>query len=348
MHFGIISTGPISHEFARAVESTPNATITAVSSRTAQHAQKFIREHNLEATAYDSVPELCASPDVDAVYIASPNSLHASHALSAINAGKHVIVEKPAAWNPVQWDQVWGAAEEAKVLVFEAARHVYEPAQSIIRERLVGEKPKSVRLNFSQLSSRWNAVQAGEEPNVFSLATGGGALVDLGVYPVYDAVLWFGEPDEVRYFPAFAPTQVDAAGTLVLMYKDFNVIISIAKNAHSNNPSEILLGERTLRLSSVQGIDMVEDYSIEDSQILYNSGAQPNSRSLAGLMSFEVAFFTDMLTAYNSGDFTEQMLTRYRSLTLLSRSVNDICTKARYAAGIFFEGETLELEGAAE
>lgn len=345
MHFGIISTGPISAEFSQAIKFTDGADISAVFSRNAESAQAFIDHQQLQATAFDSVEALCASDDVDAVYIASPNSLHLSHALVAIQAGKHVVIEKPAVWNPAQWDQVWGAAEKHKVLVFEAARHIYEPAQKIVRDYLVGKKPKTVRLNFSQYSSRWDAVEAGEEPNIFSLKTGGGALVDLGVYPIYDAVYWFGEPDGVRYFPALAPTGVDGAGTLVLVYKDFNVIITIAKNAHSDAPSEILLGREALRLSSVQGIDVVTEYTAEAEQVLFDSKATPGSRPLSELMRFETEFFCDMIQAHLEGNFDEARVNRYRSLTLLSRSVNEVCTNARYTAGIFFENETLEISG---
>lgn len=333
----------ISAEFAQAIKNTKDADIAAVCSRSTKSAQKFIQENKLNATAYDSVEEMCADPKIDAVYVASPNSLHASHALTAIHAGKHVVIEKPAAWNPTQWDQIWGAAQEADVLVFEAARHIHEPAQRVIRDYLVGKKPKTVRLNYSQYSSRWDAVEAGEEPNVFSLTTGGGALNDLGIYPVYDAVLWFGEPDGVKYFPSLAPTGVDAAGTMVMIYKDFNVIITVAKNAQSDAPSEILVGKETLRLSSVQGIDRVIEYTSDSQETLYDSEVAVGSRSLHELMRYEAKYFVKTITAKMEGTLSDRKLEKYRSFTLLSRSVNEICANARYGAGIFFESEVHEL-----
>ncbi len=342
MRFGIISTGMISGEFTRALQQTPEAEITAVQSRNLENAQAFIEDHQLSALAFTSVEELCASEQIDAVYIASPNSLHASHALTAISAGKHVVVEKPAVWNPAQWDQVFAAAQQAKVLVFEAARHIYEPAHEIIRQALASQTPATVRMNFSQYSSRWDAVLAGEEPNIFSLKFGGGALVDLGIYPVYNAVSWFGEPDGINYYPAVAPTGVDSAGTLILTYEDFNVIITIAKNAHSTAPSEILLGKETIRFSSCAGIDRVTRYSKDSEEVLFDSGAEIGSRPLSELMRDEAAFFTEMLSAFQQGTQTDEQVTTYRRLTLLSRSVNEICTQARNGAGIFFEGETTE------
>lgn len=342
MRFGIISTGKISGEFAQAIENTEGAEISAVCSRTLESAQNFVKKFQLPAQSFDDVDELCASAEVDVVYIASPNSHHLSHALSAIDAGKHVVVEKPAVWNQAQWDQLWGEAQKRDVLVLEAARHIFEPAQSVIRDYLVGKKPQAVTMNFSQYSSRWEAVQNGEVPNIFSLKTGGGVVVDMGVYPIYDAVYWFGEPDAVNYFPVLAPTGVDAAGTLVLVYKDFNVTINIAKTGFSDAPSEILFGHETLRLSSVQGIDLVTEYSAESSQVLFDSGAEQGSRSLAELMEYELKIFVQMIQAHQNGAFDEALTNRYRSLTLLSRAVNDVCTKARYSAGIFFEGETLQ------
>ena len=340
MRYGIISTGPISSAFARALALTDGASVTAVASRELHSAQRFIEEHGLgDAAAFDDVAALCASPEVDAVYIASPNSLHAPHALTAIDAGKHVVLEKPAVWNPAQWDQVFQAAHDANVLIFEAARHLYEPAQQYVLDELADRRPVSVRMNYSQYSSRWDAVLAGEEPNIFSLTHGGGALVDLGIYAIYDAVYWFGEPDSLKYFPTMAPTGVDAAGTLILSYEDFDAVITIAKNGHAETPSDIVFGREALRLSSVQGIDRVTRYSADNSTLLYESGARPGTRTMPELMLFEAEFFTTMFTAHSEGGLTTEQQTRYRDLTMLSRTVNDVCTKARQVAGIFFEGE---------
>ncbi|MDO4252765.1 MAG: Gfo/Idh/MocA family oxidoreductase [Rothia sp. (in: high G+C Gram-positive bacteria)] len=339
MRYGVISTAAISAEFVAAVSSLGDAEVCAVYSRSLEAAQQFISTLGIEAQAYDRVEELCADQLVDAVYIASPNSMHASHALAAIKAGKHVLLEKPAVLNPVQWDQVWGAAQEAGLLVFEAARHVFEPAQGELIKALAGQVPRAVHLNFCQYSSRWDAVLRGEKPNIFSLCYGGGVLVDLGVYAIYDALLWFGLPESSRYFPSCAPTGVDAAGTLLLNYPDFTVTVTLAKNAHSKASSEILLGRQTIELSSIQGIDRIVRYGDRQEELIYDSGLVPGTRSLAELMTFELKFFTQMITSYLQGSWGEQELARYREQTLLARAVNEVCTRARTSAGIVFDAE---------
>lgn len=339
MRFGIISTGHISREFATALSTLENASITGVYSRSEDAARTFIEDLKLSARPYTDVAQLCAAEDIDVVYIASPNSLHRDHALAAIAGGKHVIIEKPAAWNPQQWQEVWGAAEEAGVLVFEAARHIYEPAHQHILEAIAGRTPASVRLNFSQYSSRWDAVLAGEEPNIFSLKHGGGALVDLGIYSVYAAVLWFGAPHTFHFIPSLAPTGVDASGTLVLNYGKFNVVIMTSKNADSDTPSEILFGKDEIKLTSVAGIDRVTIRENGKEKVIFDSGVKTGSRSLAELMKFEADFFNQMIHGYMNSGFSEEEQKIYQASVDLSRTVNKITTKARHSAGIFFEGE---------
>lgn len=343
MRYGIISTGNISHEFTKALKATDGAEVTAVYSREAQRAENFIAKHKLAAQAFTSVEELCASDAVDAVYVASPNDLHRDHALAAINAGKHVVVEKPAVFDPEQWLEVWSAADAAHVLVFEAARHVYEPAQEKIIEAIAGRTPASVRLNYSQYSSRWDAVLAGEEPNIFSLKHGGGALVDLGVYSVYDAVLWFGAPHTLHFVPSLAPTGVDASGTLVLNYGKFNVAIMTSKNAQSDVPSEILFGKESIKLSSVQGIDRVTRTIEGKEETLYTSDRKVGHRSLSELMQYEAAFFTQMFEAMSSGTLSDEEKKIYQGSVDLAQTVNKVTSKARHSAAIFFEGETRPL-----
>lgn len=331
---GLIGTGAISAEFVAAVSSENAFEIAALMSRSQETATRFARETGLGQVAIATGIEELVSLDLDAVYIASPNSLHYEHALAAIGRGLDVIVEKPAFWNPHQWQDVHAAATEAGVLVLEAARHIFEPGFMAVTEWASTQTLTGATLNFHQYSSRWDAVVAGQEPNIFSLEHGGGALVDLGIYAVYAAVAWFGEPEGVLYRPQLAPTGVDAGGVLLLSYPGFTAELAFSKNQTSSLPSEVRAGKKVLHMNAVQGIDLVQTL---EGETLYR--AQAPRRALHELMRYEVVAFSRLITASRAGTITDDDPALYRQLTALSQTVNRICTDARLSAGIIFTGE---------
>lgn len=331
---GVVGTGAISAEFVAAVRSEKAFEIAAVMSRSEDSAARFVRETELAEVAIATSVEELVSFDLDAVYIASPNSLHQDHALAAIERGLNVIVEKPAFWNPQQWQRVHDAADEAGVLVLEAARHIFEPGFLAVTEWAAGQTLTGATLNFHQYSSRWDAVLAGEEPNIFSLKHGGGALVDLGIYAVYAAVAWLGEPDDVVYRAELAPTGVDAGGVLLLNYPGFTAELAFSKNQASTLPSEIRAGRQSISMNAVQGIDLVQS---SDGTTIYET--QSSGRPLRELMRFEAVAFSRLITASRTDSLTAEDTALYRELTALSQTVNRICTQARLSAGIVFTGE---------
>ena len=128
--------------------------IAAVMSRSKKSAERFIAAASLrKAASATDISELIQH-DLDAVYIASPNSLHYDHAVAAIAAGINVIVEKPAFWDPAQFEQVHAQAEKAGVLVFEAARHVFEPGFAVVKDWAADQEITGASFQFHQYSSR--------------------------------------------------------------------------------------------------------------------------------------------------------------------------------------------------
>jgi hypothetical protein len=331
---GIIGTGMISTEFAAAVNAYSAFEIAAVMSRSKKSAERFIAAASLgNAASATDISELVRH-DLDAVYIASPNSLHYDHAVAAIAAGINVIVEKPAFWNPAQFEQVYAQAEKAGVLVCEAARHVFEPGFAVVKDWAADQEITGASFQFHQYSSRWDLVVAGEEPNIFSLRHGGGALTDLGIYAVYAAVSWFGEPVSISYYPRLAPTGVDASGVLLLEYPGFTAELSFSKNQASVLPSEIRAGQSCLTFNAVQGIEQVETASGE---VLYRS--EQTDAPLRELMRYEAIAFAELIAAWRGSGLNAAQRERYEDLVELSRIVNRVCTEARYLAGIFFTDE---------
>ncbi|MCP3426841.1 Gfo/Idh/MocA family oxidoreductase, partial [Rothia sp. AR01] len=291
-----------------------------------------------------SVAQLCAL-GLDVVYLASPNSLHARDALQAIDHGVDVIVEKPAFLDPAQWDAVHDAARERGVLVLEAARNLYEPgfaaAGAAVAERAArGQSPVAAVLAYAQRSSRWNRVLRGEEPNIFSPAFGGGALVDLGVYALYAAVAWFGVPAGAAYLAHPAPTGVDAHGTAVLTYPWGTATVLAGKDHGPRSEATVHFGDGALRCDGVQAITRVED---PEGRVL--SETADAGEDLAGWMAFEAGAFADLVAARRVGGLDAARAAEYRRVTELSREVNRLATRLRQDAGIRFRDEADPAQG---
>lgn len=258
IRLGTIGTSSITNIFVEAAHLTKEFKLKAVYSRTLEKARAFGEPHAAE-NYFDNLEEFLKSSDLDVIYVSSPNSLHFKQTVAALNAGKHVIVEKPAFTEPKHWEIVSKLAEEKGRFVIEAVRHIQEPNFSIVKKEI--EKLEDIQgatLPFMSYSSRYDLVKNGEEPNIFSPAFAGGALMDLGVYPIYNAIGWFGEPESVHGFVQKIKTGVDGKGTAILRYPSFDVIVIFGKTATTTLPAEIYGVDATLRLNHITQINKIE------------------------------------------------------------------------------------------
>lgn len=260
MKFGIIGTNWITDSFIEAANITKTAQLTDVYSRSEERAKEFANKHGAKNT-HTQIDDLMAS-DIDFVYIASPNVLHYEQMLKGIRAKKHIFCEKPLVYTERQWEVVQEEAKKNGVFVFEGYRHLFSPNYKILKDHLhkIGQA-RSAILHFIQYSSRYDAFKAGEKPNVFTREFAGGALMDLGVYPVSFALDLFGEPEDIEYFPILLENGIDGSGTLILSYKDFNLTIIISKIAQGTIPSEIHGEEATITIDRVAPITSISLYN---------------------------------------------------------------------------------------
>jgi predicted dehydrogenase len=256
--FGIIGTNWITHDYVSHAHATGKWRLAAVYSRRAETAKEFASRYDGEIALHTSLEALANNGSVKAVYIASPNILHYHHAKLMLEAGKHVILEKPATSTEAQLETLFKVARAKNVVLMEAFRHVHEVNFKILKKSMERLGPlMGGTLNFCQFSSRYDAVLKGETPNVFSLDFGGGALTDLGVYNIAAAVELFGEPSGSTYYPVIIRTGADGGGTLVLKYDNFNVVLNFSKMYYSSAPSEVF-GERgTLTIPTITDIEKV-------------------------------------------------------------------------------------------
>jgi dihydrodiol dehydrogenase / D-xylose 1-dehydrogenase (NADP) len=215
IRWGILGTGGIARKFAEGLALLPDARMTAVGSRTQASADSFGAEWKIP-NRHGSYSALMSDPEVDAIYIATPHPLHHANALGCLAAGKAVLCEKPFTINARQLDEVIALARGKRLFLMEAMWTRFLPAfvkiRSLLAEGAIGEI-RQVQADF--------AFQADFDPQgrLFNPALGGGALLDLGVYPISLASMVLGEaPRRIASLAVLGSTGVDEQSAAVLEY----------------------------------------------------------------------------------------------------------------------------------
>ncbi|KRM13299.1 Gfo/Idh/MocA family oxidoreductase [Paucilactobacillus suebicus] len=330
LKLGIIGTHWITDQFIDATVKNGHWQLTSVYSRNLQRARDY-GEPKHATEFFDDLDNFFNDGSFDVVYIASPNVLHYQQVRLAIENDKHVIIEKPAFTNPDEFSQIEALLQaHPTVRLIEAARHVHTPLFAAVKDQLNEMNTvQGATFTFMKYSSRYDQVLAGETPNVFSPEFAGGALQDLGVYPIYAAAALFGEPDTVVYFPTMIDTGADGKGGAVLKYPDFEVTLNFGKIANSHMPSEIYGLKDTLVMDNIA--DMTEATYFDENQKAHKLDAVVPDNS----MSPEVDEFTKVLEQPN--DLNN--LKSYETWFKLSRLVNSLTYSLRESAGIKFPNE---------
>jgi predicted dehydrogenase len=213
--WGILSTGWIAHTFAADLVLDGHR-VAAVGSRSLESAQAFAGEYGIPG-AYGSYEELVADPAVDIVYVATPHSFHAQNAILALNAGKHVLVEKPFTLNAREAQSVVDLAASKNLLVLEAMWTRFLPHISRIREIIESGQIGTVSAFIADHTQK---LPTAPEHRMNNLELGGGALLDLGIYPISFASFLFGTPQHIESSATFSATGVDARVAAIFRYGD--------------------------------------------------------------------------------------------------------------------------------
>ncbi|WP_104191215.1 Gfo/Idh/MocA family protein [Cryobacterium sp. Y82] len=214
IRWGILATGGIAHLFTSDLVQNGH-TVQAVGSRSQASADAFAAEFGIP-TAHASYEALIDDPEVDVIYVSTPHPFHAEHAAAALNAGKHVLIEKPIALNAREARQIVDLAASKNLLVLEAMWTRFLPHMVRIREILAAGTLGDVR---SLLADHTQDLPDDPEHRINSLALGGGALLDLGVYPVNFAHAVFGAPETILASASFKATGADAQVATIFRYE---------------------------------------------------------------------------------------------------------------------------------
>jgi predicted dehydrogenase len=215
VRWGILSTGHIAATFARDLALLPDeAELAAVASRTGAKARDFAAEHGF-ARSYGSYAELAADDAVDVVYIASTHNDHFDSAKLCLEAGKAVLVEKPLTVSAEQGEELVALARDRGLFLMEA---VWTRTNPLIRKAV--ELVRSGELGaVRHVSASFGFAFDGDESHrLLDPAQAGGAILDLGVYPVHGVNLFLGEPEQVLGYGSRASTGVDSHAAALLTY----------------------------------------------------------------------------------------------------------------------------------
>lgn len=204
LRWGILATGYIAHIFAQDLR-TAGLELTAVGSRRSDAAAAFAAEFAIPHV-HSSYEELVADPEVDIVYIASPHSHHREHAVLALGAGKHVLIEKPVTLNAAEAAEIRDLAQASGLLAMEAMWTRYLPHMIRIREIIAAGTLGEVR---AVIADHTQSLPTDPAHRLNALELGGGALLDLGIYPVSFAWDILGPMAEIRAVGRLADTGAD-------------------------------------------------------------------------------------------------------------------------------------------
>ncbi|MGP3610814.1 Gfo/Idh/MocA family protein [Anoxybacteroides rupiense] len=263
-----IGTNWITQEFLQAAQPISQLTLTAVYSRDEEKAKQFAAKTGAKRT-FTHLEEMAKSDEIDAVYIASPNSLHAEQAVLLMNHGKHVLCEKPLASNTKEVQAMIEAAKANDVVLMEAMKTTLLPNFQAIRRHLhkIG-KIRRYFANYCQYSSRYDAYKQGTVLNAFNPAFSNGALMDLGVYCLYPLVVLFGKPQSLKASSVMLESGVDGEGSIVLHYGDMDAVVMYSKITNSYVPAEIQGEEGSIVIDAIHTPTKVEiryrDGRVED------------------------------------------------------------------------------------
>lgn len=263
LRYAIVGTNWLSHLYKNAICAAGDE-VYAVCSRDAGRAAEL---GGSGVKVYTDLDVLLQDPKVDVVYLCIPNVLHADAAIRCLNAGKHVLCEKPATISVSEMQAIIDTTRKTGRIFAEAVMNFYSPLMGELREQLRTQPPVSARLDYSQRSSKLDQLRAGARITSFDRSLYGGVLTDLGCYVLHFAVNLFGAPRSLTA-SAVKIGEVDGTDTMVLHYDGFDVSATVSKCAHSMLGSEILCDRATYTFKNISVVLGAEKHTMDSCEAL--------------------------------------------------------------------------------
>lgn len=319
MILGILGTGMIVKDLMKTFDKL-NIEKTYILARPNNQDVTTLKDtYHLDRIYYD-YDELLES-DVDTIYVALPNFLHYSFSKKALEAGKHVICEKPFTSNIKELEELIQIAKSKNRILLEAMTVSYMPAfQSVQKEIKNLGDIKIVSLNYSQYSSRYDAFKSGVILPAFDVHKSGGALYDINVYNVHFLVNLFGAPKDIQYLPNIEKG-IDTSGILTLDYGTFKAVAIGAKDCGAP-VMNVIQGDKGSIVVN-EPVNRMKHYTYQNQEVV--------STSEEHAMYYEFKTFIEII---HQEDFKKA-----QEKLEISRTVMEILTSARKKGGIYFDAD---------
>ena len=246
-----IGTSTICEHFLNGMNLTRKFKLSAVYSRNISSGKEFAKKHGCNKV-FTNQEDMAKWDGIDAVYIASPNSLHYSQAKLFLENKKHVICEKPITTNFSEYVELKALADNNGCVYMEAIIPLHVKKYQAVKSALsqIG-RILSARIDFSQRSSRLDSFLAGEKVNIFDMSLHAGTLMDLGVYCVYGAIDLLGMPTKITASANFLHNGADGSGACLFEYDDFTATLTYSKVCQGEIGSEIIGENGVLRIKAI-------------------------------------------------------------------------------------------------
>lgn len=330
LKFGIIGTSWITNTYVDGALQSGLWEFTGIYSRSLERGLEFGEKYGV-TNVFTDIDEFANSKDIDAIYIASPNHLHVHHAKIFIKAGKHVICEKPLTAHYQDVLELQRLAKENNVIFLEAIMFMHLPKRDILLESLdkIGNVSYA-KFDFCQRSSKYDSYLNGNLPNIFNPEMETGGLMDLGVYCLYPALYFFGEPNSINVNTLMMKSGVDSSGSITFKYSDKILQITYSKIGQASANSEIQGDFGTIEIESIS--------KLENIRILYSNG---NIETLAETYDKHILMGYESIDFYKYITDLESNKEEYEKCSEMSVLVAKYLEDIRKIGGVIFPSDEI-------
>lgn len=325
IRFGVIGTNNITDWFLNGASHVKNFALTAVYSRSEDKAKEFAQKHNAEHI-FTSLEGMAKSDVIDAVYIASPNALHAEQTILFLNNKKHVLCEKAFASNAREVKNMIEAAKYNQVILMEAMKTEQLPNFKAVKDNLhrIG-KIRKYFASYCQYSSRYDKYKEGIVLNAFKPELSNGSLMDIGVYCIHPMVNLFGRPKDLKANAVMLESGVDGEGSIIFKYDDMESAVIFSKISNSKLPSEIQGEDGNIIIEHINNFQEVK--------IIFRDGREEelSKQHIKDDMCYEIEKFIDLI---KKKDMEES-----NKILQISQYVMESMDEARRQIGLVFPAD---------